>query len=45
MMKCDNGHKFVICGIVLHQWNFIAAHFSMLENLFARSTALESSSV
>ena len=31
MMKCDKGHKFVICGIVLHQWNFIEAHFSMLK--------------
>ena len=31
MMKCDKGHKFVICGIVFHQWNFIGAHFSMLK--------------
>ena len=31
MMKCDKGHKFVICCIVLHQHNFIGAHFSMLK--------------
>ena len=31
MMKCDKGNKFVICGILLHQQNFIRAHFSMLK--------------
>ena len=31
MMKYDKGHKFIICCIVLHQQNFIGAHFSMLK--------------
>ena len=31
MMKCDKENKFVICGILLHQWNFMQAHFSMLK--------------
>ena len=31
MMKCNKGHKFIICCIVLHQWNFIGTHFSMLK--------------
>ena len=39
MMKCNKGHKFVICCIVLHQQNSIGAHF-YVENLSARSIAL-----
>ena len=31
MMKCDKGHEFVICGILLHQRTFIGAQFSMLK--------------